>query len=274
MNELVNVKSAIALQESEFSKALPAHVPVKKFVRVLQTAVSVNQNLINADRASLFASAQRAASMGLLPDGNEGAIVEFGGRCQFMPMIAGVLRLLRQSGQLSTIDALVVCKNDKFTYRPGMDEVPVHEPDWFGDRGEVVGVYAVARMKDGGAMTEIMSMKDIEKVRAASKSANKSGGPWSVWPDRMALKSVLRRLAKRLPSSTDIDMAAVFEDEENNSETPAAAAPAAAAERKLGRPTRLQAVVDTARTPTPAADDDGVIDMPPSAQPADTDPPI
>jgi recombination protein RecT len=269
MNELVNVKSAIALQESEFSKALPAHVPVKKFVRVLQTAVSVNQNLINADRASLFASAQRAASMGLLPDGREGAIVEFGGKCNFMPMVAGILKLLRQSGQLSTIDALIVCKNDKFQYRPGLDEVPVHEPDWFGDRGDMIGVYSVARMKDGGAMTEIMSMKDIEKVRAASRSKN--NGPWRDWFDQMAIKSVLRRLSKRLPSSTDIDLDAAFDDEEF-SEAPAAPTPTN--ERKPGRPTRLQAVVDTARTPTPAADDDGVIDMPASAQPADTDPPI
>lgn len=263
--ELANVKHSIALQEQEFKKSLPPHIEVKKFVRVLQTAVSVNQNLIGADRASLFASAQRAASMGLLPDGNEGAIVEFGGKCQFMPMLAGILRLLRQSGQLSTIDALVVCKNDKFTYRPGLDEVPVHEPDWFGDRGDVIGVYAVARMKDGGAMTEIMSMKDIDKVRAASRSSNKSGSPWQVWPERMALKSVLRRLAKRLPSSTDIDMAAVFDDEEPaTAEPPAPVEPTA---RKPVRPTRLQAVADAAPEPD-------VIDMPQGEPPADDSSPI
>jgi recombination protein RecT len=247
-NQLATVKQSIELQAPEYSKALPSHIKPDKFVRVLQTAVSLNQNLITADRASLFGAAQRAAAMGLLPDGREGAIVEFGGRCQFMPMIAGVLRLLRQSGQLSTIDALAVCKNDKFTYRPGIDEVPVHEPDWFGDRGEMIGVYAVARMKDGGAMTEIMSMKDIDKVRNVSRS--KAKGPWAEWFDQMAIKSVLRRLAKRLPSSTDIDLDGVFDDEEIPAESPSTAPPAETAKRK----SRLQAAVE------PAQDDD-VIDI-------------
>lgn len=237
-NDLTQVKNAIKLQEPEFHKALPTHVKADKFVRVLQTAVSVNQNLIAADRASLFASAQRAAAMGLLPDGREGAIVEFGGKCQFMPMIAGLLKLIRQSGQVSTIDSLIVCKGDKFQYRPGLDEVPIHEPDWFGDRGEMQGVYAVCRLKDGSAMVEIMSMRDIEKVRAAGRSANSPA--WKNWADEMARKSVLRRLAKRLPSSTDIDLDAVFEQEDEPSTPSESVAPPAEPQR---RQIRLRAVV-------------------------------
>jgi recombination protein RecT len=233
-NELTQVKNAIALQEAELAKALPKHIKSDKFVRVLQTAVLVNQKLISADRNSLFESAQRAASMGLLPDGREGAIVEFGNRCQFMPMIAGILKLIRQSGQVSTIDSLIVCKGDKFQYRPGIDEVPLHEPDWFGDRGEMIGVYAVCRLKDGAAMVEIMSMRDVEKVRNAGRSANSPA--WKSWGDEMARKSVLRRLAKRLPSSTDIDFDAVFADEDETAAAPSPAAePAPAPAQKKSR---------------------------------------
>ena len=48
-----------------------------------------------------------------------------------------------------------------------------------------------------------MSLGEIEKVRKVSRAANK--GPWVDWWEEMARKTVLRRLSKRLPMSTDLD---------------------------------------------------------------------
>ena len=50
-------------------------------------------------------------------------------------------------------------------------------------------------------------MADVEKVRQSSKA--KDTGPWASWWDEMARKTVIRRIAKRLPSSADVDQ--VFE---------------------------------------------------------------
>ncbi len=58
-------------------------------------------------------------------------------------------------------------------------------------------------MKDGGVYREIMTVADVEKVRAISRA--KDSGPWTVWWDEMARKTVLRRLSKRLPMSSDLD---------------------------------------------------------------------
>jgi recombination protein RecT len=275
MTALVEVRTAVEKMAPQFKAALPSHIPVERFVRTTLTAVQTNPDLMEADRRTLFAAATRAAQMGLLPDGREGAIVTFGGKCSFMPMLGGILKLVRNSGELASIDAQIVYKADKFTYRPGIDLVPQHEPDWFGDRGEVVGVYAVAKMKDGAAYVEILSKKQVEQVRAVSRSKN--AGPWSTWWDEMARKTAIRRLAKRLPLSTDLD-GVVHEDDElfMPPEQPAAPAqppadpPPADTPR---RPSRLAKVAEQA-PPPPPPDDDGVIDMPPAPPAIDEDSPI
>lgn len=212
---LVKLREQFESREDSFKSALPAHIPVERFLRVILTATQRNPDLVAADRQSLFNSALLAAQDGLLPDGREGALVIYNTKVkkngkdewvkavQWMPMIAGILKKCRNSGELSSIEAHTVHVNDKFAYRIGIDEQPVHEPDWFGDRGAVVGVYAVARLKDGSRVSEIMSHREVESVRSVSRA--KDSGPWVQWWGEMARKTVLRRLSKRLPISSDLD---------------------------------------------------------------------
>lgn len=214
------LRQALVAMAPEFRAALPAHVTPEKFTRVTMTAININPDLRNADRNSLFAAVTKLAQDGLLPDGREAALVIFnsknkqGGwdkRVQAMPMIAGLLKLMRQSGEVAWVDAHVVHENDHFQYRPGIDEMPVFEPDWFGKRGEPIGAYAIARLKSGEIVpAEIMSVDAIEKVRAVSRSRDK--GPWVEWWEQMALKTVLRSYLKRLPTSADVEQ--VFDRDE------------------------------------------------------------
>lgn len=209
-------KVQIANRESDFKMALPAHIPVERFVRVVMTAVIGNRDLLQADRISLFESAMKAAQDGLLPDGREGALVIYNTKIkergeerwikkvQWMPMIAGILKKVRNSGELSTIVARVVYAGDKF--RNWIDDNGEHieyEAGEEQDRNIVRRVFAMAKLKDGSIEVEPLSPDDIEKIRSASKSKDK--GPWVDWWEEMAKKSALRRLAKRLPISTDLD---------------------------------------------------------------------
>lgn len=202
----------LAHHERQFSSVLPSHIPAKKFMRTVVGAVQNNPRILDGDRQSLYAACQKAAQDGLIIDGREAALVTFKSQVQYMPMVAGILKKLRNSGQLSTITAQTVHANDAFKYNPAMDDVPNHTPDWFGDRGKMIGVYAVAKMKDGGIVVEVMNMEQINKVKSVSRSSGK--GPWSEWPEEMAKKSVLRRIAKYLPSSADIDL--MFEHDNEN----------------------------------------------------------
>ena len=135
--------------KAQIMMALPKHIDIEKFIRILMTAVSQNPDLATADQNSLLIACMKCAADGLMPDGKEAALVTFFSKSknitevQYMPMYAGILKKMRNSGELKTIEAHVVHKNDKFQYRPGIETTPIFEPDWFGDRGEVIGVYAI-----------------------------------------------------------------------------------------------------------------------------------
>lgn len=208
-------RTQLSRQEQEIATALPPHMPVERFMRVVLTAVNGNPDLLQADRRSLFESAMKAAQDGLLPDGRDGALVIYNTRVeiagkkewikkvQWMPMVGGILKKVRNSGELLTISAYVAYENDEFEYTLGDDETIKHKPHLGEDRGQPRLVYAIAKTKDGGVYREIMTFREVEKVRGISRA--KDNGPWKDWWDEMAKKTVIRRLAKRLPMSSDLD---------------------------------------------------------------------
>lgn len=203
-NPVQVIRQNLTAMEPEFENALPAHVTVKKFTRVAMTAIQNNPDLMGADRRSLFGAIVRLAQDGLLPDGREAALVMFGKQVQAMPMIAGILKKVRQSGEVSYISAHIVYSNDRFKWTLGFDENVEHEPAPLDqDPGDAIAAYAVAVLKDGSRLLEVMRKSDIEKVRNVSRA--KGNGPWVTWWGEMARKTVMRRLSKRLPMSTDLD---------------------------------------------------------------------
>lgn len=220
------IRHNLEAMRPQFAMALPRHINAERFERVAMTAINQNQDLLAADRKTLFAACMRAAQDGLLPDGREGALVVFKGRVQWMPMIAGILKRVRQSGELLSIAAHVVHLRDEFRYQLGDDERVYHVPYLDGDRGPARLVYAIAKTKDGGVYREIMTVEEIEQVRAVSRA--RDGGPWSTWWGEMAKKTVLRRLAKRLPMATDAEE--VLRRDEEDDEAPAPALPGSVAD--------------------------------------------
>ena len=266
------VRHAIEKMAPQFKAALPAHVSVEKFVRVTLTAVQTNPQLLNADRRTLFAAATKAAQMGLLPDGREGAIVTFKDQAQWMPMVAGVMKLVRNSGEISTWSVQAVYENDQFDFCLGDDEHIIHKPA-LSNRGKLIAVYSIVTMKDGEKSREVMSVEDVDSIRKRSRSGN--SGPWVTDFAEMAKKTVVRRHSKRLPLSTDIDGVVHEDDELFLPPTPAEAAPEqpAAEPTQRKRPSRLDKVAAQAPAPDeptfPPVDDDGVIDVQDTSQPAD-----
>ena len=252
-NPVQVIRQTMTQMAPEFKAALPAHVPVEKFTRVALTAIQNAPELLEADRRSLFGACVRLAQDGLLPDGREAALVIFntkdrgtGGwvkKVQAMPMIAGVLKKVRQSGEVSKVSAQVVYENDHFVVRYGFDEDVEHNPPALDKpRGKPIGAYATAVLKDGSQLLEVMSLEEINKVRNVSRSKDK--GPWVDWFDEMARKTVMRRLAKRLPMSTDLEEQ-VFQRDETMSANAAAPALAVVEQPEPAAPvSRLDALED------------------------------
>lgn len=201
------MRGTLTTMSNEFEAALPPQISVDKFIRTTITAVQMNPDLLQADRKSLLGTCMKAAQDGLMLDGREAAPVIFrsksGPTVQYMPMVGGILKKIRNSGELASISAQVAYSRDHFDYELGDNETIIHKPSLGSDRGVPMAVYAIAKTKDGAVYREVMSVDDVEKVRKSSRAGQY--GPWKDWWDEMAKKTVIRRIAKRLPSSADVD---------------------------------------------------------------------
>lgn len=203
--------------EDEIRKVLPPHVTLEKFARVVQTAVQKEPKLLAANRKSLFAACVVCATDGLIPDGREAALVTYELRDQglvaaYMPMVGGILKKIRNSGELKSIFPEVVYQNDKFRY--WVDDLGPHiqhEPLIEGDRGSVKCTYTIAVTRDGGTYVELINEKQMADIRKMSRGKN---GPWGgSFADEMRKKSCIRRLSKRLPMSTDVEQVIQRDDD-------------------------------------------------------------
>lgn len=227
-NELTAIqdfKQTLEKQTPQFAMALPPQISAERFQRTVLTAVQKNPKLLQCDRPSLWAACMQAASEGLMPNGIEAAIVPFKDQAQFMPMIAGILKKIRNSGDIISICVELVYEGEPFEYYVDSEGKHIkHTPNVFGiSSGTLLGAYAIAISKDGGRYIEVMSAAEIEKVRSVSRS--KDSGPWRDWYEEMVKKTVIRRLSKLLPMSTDVLDLIRGDDETFQLEKPEAAPP-------------------------------------------------
>jgi recombination protein RecT len=210
-------RNQIGNQKGELAKVLPPGIDAERFVRTVITSVQMNEELLYADRRSLFASCMKAAQDGLLPDGREAVLniyktkVRLGNGAeewvpmvQYLPMVRGVLKIVRNAGGVAHIDAAAVYAKDHFVFKRGDDPKIEHEP-YMGDEdpGQVVASYMIVRLDNGEVHREVMPRRDIEKTREASKSGSGANSPWTKWYDQMAIKAVIKRAAKLLPTSSE-----------------------------------------------------------------------
>lgn len=245
--------------ESEFRMVLPAQISADKFVRTTLTAVAMNKDLLQADRQSLMSSTMKAAQDGLLCDGREAALIIFKTKekdgtyvqkVQYMPMMSGLLKKMRNSGQIASISTSVVYEKDEFSYIKGDNERIEHKPFLDGEPGTLKFAYAIAVLKDGSVQREVMTRAQIEKVKAVSKT--KDFGPWATWYDAMARKTVLRQLYKYLPASAEVEQLIEHDNETYESDmqdvTPEPATKVDAIKEKLRRTKKISAPAEESKS--------------------------
>lgn len=238
---------------------LPAHVSADKFLRTAKDALQRNPSIAETcSRTSIYFACADAARDGLVLDGREAALVPRKGQASYERMVWGILKMLRNSGQLASIAAEVVYDGDHFFRELGDDAKIIHQPPKLGEpRGEPVGVYAIARLTDGSVQREVMDRDQIEHVRAKGGARR---GPWDTDWTEMARKTVLKRIAKYLPSSTEIDRLMSADEGEIVDAAPAPGAPVQEAEPEpaRARPARAKAAMsrkNKAAAAAPAAPD-------------------
>lgn len=114
----------------------------------------------------------------------------------------GKIKLVHNSGAVKSIAAYEIKQNDVFEYRFSLDTPPTHIPPKLNEpRGETIGVWAEAKMTDGGHQWVVLDLDAIKAARAQSKSRN--SGPWVDFFDDMARKTAVHRLCKMLPMKAE-----------------------------------------------------------------------
>jgi recombination protein RecT len=147
------------------------------------------------------------ASIGisLNPALKESYLVPRGGKICLDISYMGLIKLATDTGSIVWVQAEIVKKNDTFKYN-GVGKAPTHEMDPFGERGEVIGVYCVAKLSTGEFLSTIMSKAECDAIRDKSSQAAKSG-PWVSFYEEMLKKSVIKRASKLWPKSERLDTA-------------------------------------------------------------------
>ncbi len=225
-----------------FATIVPSHVDANAFVALAVAQLRKNPKLEAAAQRnpqSFMAALSECARLGLVP-GDTFHLVPFEDRRNGTVEITGItdytgeIELMYRAGAVASVKAEIVYSRDHFRFTTDMDR-PDHAPDWFGDRGELIGAYAYAVMKDGATSKVVVYSKaQIDEVKAVSKTSGRSDSPWQQWYDRMALKTVLHRLEHFVPTSAEyrreqLRAAAEVAQQVNGAQvTTAAPAPAAA----------------------------------------------
>ena len=193
---------------------LPDSMKMSTFVKCAAVAMASSKDLAEADQDSVIMALTQCAKDGLVPDNKEAALITFNTnvaaqgkpkqwmkKAQYLPMIDGVMKRARMSGQIAVLSSKAVFNEDIFRY--WMDENGEHinyEPTYGG--GAMRLAFAFAKLTNGELIVEVMSKADVDKVRSASKTGQY--GPWKDWYERMACKAVMHRLARRLPNASEI----------------------------------------------------------------------
>lgn len=262
VRDISSVIRSDAMQR-QIQASLPPSLSPDRFTAVTITAINHNPDLLKADRQTLYNAVVKCAQEGLLPDGQDAVLniyntnvapkgqpPQWVKKIQYQRMVGGVLKQFTKAG----IDAYAesVYENDEFLQANDENgQHVIHRPARLGKpRGERIGAFAVAKLPSGRVVVQVMTMEDLQRARAASKSGD--SGPWKAWPERMEQKSVLHRLRKRVAIVDEAAAAELkkideeFDEDETPEPSPVPVQPVPTPQATTERPRGLQAVVDQA----------------------------
>ena len=201
-NKSKTIFDVIQAGAKQFATALPKHINSDRFVRIAITTIRQNPKLAQCNQESLLGALMVSAQLGLEPGVlGQCYLIPYGRECQFQIGYKGMIELLRRSGQLKDIYAYSVYENDEFEMTYGLDRDLKHKPN-LQNKGNFIGCYCVAVLKDDARAFEYMTKEEIE-AHGKKFSKTYGNGPWKTDFEAMAHKTVVKKMLKWLPVSVE-----------------------------------------------------------------------
>lgn len=191
-----------------------------RLLRIAYNSVAYDPLLLETSKtaagmASIVGGVMEALKLGLTIGGpmQEAFLIPFRNKgtleATLIVGFMGYRNILDRSKSVLDLQPRAVYANDEFDVNFGTSKV-FHKPYWLlgqKEPGELVAVYCIAHLQRGGIQIEVMPRAEIDEHRARSRA--KDSGSWVTDYAAMALKTVIRKIAKYLPKSSEILMRAL-----------------------------------------------------------------
>lgn len=166
------------------------------------------------NRQSVVNAVTNIAAIGisLNPASKQAYLVPRDGKICLDISYMGLMDLAIASGSIRWAKAELVYASDEFALN-GYDKPPSHKYSPFNpDRGEVVGVYVVAKTADGDYLTDTMTIGEVHAIRDRSSAwkawvKDKKSCPWVTDPGEMTKKTIIKRASKYWPQTPRLEKA-------------------------------------------------------------------
>jgi len=187
-----------------------------RILKGVAAAAAKNTDLLGCSKASLLTSVRQCVQLGLDPSSplNRIHIVPFKSHAQVIVGYGGLQELALRSGHVESLDAHNVYRGERCEIHKGSEMRVDHVVDESVSHKDkdIVLTYAIAWIKGARKpIIETMTREEVEQVRSASKMRN--GPAWTNSWGEMARKTAIRRIAKRLPQTPDLEAALAINDE-------------------------------------------------------------
>jgi recombination protein RecT len=187
--------------KDQIQKALPAVISSDRFIRVAVTEIRKSPQLQQCNPISVCAAVMQAAQLGLEFGSTLGHayLIPYKNEATLQVGYRGLMHLCRRSGMVKKFEARAVYEGDFFEYELGTNPFIKHRPT--GNQKNMVAVYAVATLEDGTTQFDVMSREALEEHQ---RKYSRNNGTWNSAFEEMSKKTVIKRIIKMLPISTEV----------------------------------------------------------------------
>jgi recombination protein RecT len=213
-------------EDNMFSLLRAHNIGVDQFMNIVVNSCKKTPTLFECDRGTLLGAVLSAAELGLLPNTPMGFsyIIPYNRKvkvgntwesrleAQFQIGYQGWLEIMYRNPRISDIQCGVVYEGDHFKFTKGTSGVFEHEAVSPGKRGEPIGAYALAFLKEVDKPKVLfLYREEIESYQKISKAGNSDSSPWKdtekdprKW---MWMKTCIKQLAKEVPKTRETEHA-------------------------------------------------------------------
>lgn len=192
-----------------------------RLIRIAYNSIVYDEKLRECTQISLMGGVLEALKLGLTLGGpmQEAWLLPFRngktGNLEATMIIGyqGFRNIIDRGKAVLTMYPRAVHVNDHFEYRFGDDPRIFHDPPFqlVKTEADLRAAYCVALLRGNAKEREVLEKAEIDQHRARSRASK--AGPWVTDYPAMALKTVIRKMSKYLPKSSELLARAIDLDE-------------------------------------------------------------